>query len=150
MPNENNQGFYDQNKYYSNYAARISSRKSQKKVRNTHKIRKKKKSIKKSVKSSEGGFEGCFTVASLLLTGSAIMSTLPSEKGKLSISQSVSVSEGSISLGHHVYHKSKGWLKQAACVKPLIDLYSWLDMRAYKALGLKPPIRQYKLSRVLS
>ena len=69
------------------------------------------------------------------------MSTFPSDKGAISNSQSVEVSEGSIILGHHVYDKGRGWLRKAARVKPLVNLYSKLDMSAYKALGIKPPAK---------
>ena len=60
--------------------------------------------------------------------------------------QAVEVTNGSLRLGHHVYHRGKGWLKQAARSKPMSDLYSRLDMDAYKALGLKPPVKQMKVS----
>ena len=91
-------------------------------------------------------FENCVAMASLLLTGSAIMSTFPSDRGAISSSQSVEASEGSIILGHHVYDKGKGWLRKAARVRPLVNIYSKLDMSAYKALGVKPPAKQCKVS----
>ena len=71
-----------------------------------------------------------------LLTGSTILSTLPTSDGCVSSAQSVNVCQGSLKLGHHIYHKGKGWLKQAARKKPMINLYSRLDMDAYKALEL--------------
>ena len=75
----------------------------------------------------------------ILLTGSVILSTLPTDKGYISSAQDDNISDGSIMLDHHVYHKGKGRLKKAARVKPMAELYSRLDMSAYKALGIKPP-----------
>ena len=81
-----------------------------------------------------------------LLTGSAILSSLPSDQAQVSHAQVSAVSHGKLIMGHHVYHKSRGWLKQAARVKPMVKLYSRLDMAAYKALGLKPPAKQATVS----
>ena len=82
----------------------------------------------------------------VLLTRSAIMSSLPSNEGQVSSAQVAEVSHGSLVLGHHVYHKGRGWLKQAARSKPMVNLYSRLDISAYKALGLKPPAKQLSVS----
>ena len=84
--------------------------------------------------------------AAILLTGSAILSSVPTQVGTVSSSQAVDVSNGSLIIGHHVFNKGKGWLRQAARVKPMIELYSRLDMSAYKALGVKPPAKQSKMS----
>ena len=77
-----------------------------------------------------------------LITGSVILSSLPSDQGEISTSQVAAVHQGRLVLGHHVYHRQRGWLKQAARAKPMIALHSKVDMSAYKALGLKPPARQ--------
>ena len=63
------------------------------------------------------------------------------------MAQAVNVSHGSIVLGHHVHNREKGWLKKAARVKPMVELYSRLDMSAYKSLGIKPPSKQCSVSR---
>ena len=81
-----------------------------------------------------------------LLTGSAILSSLPSDLGQVSPAQVAAVSHGKIILGHHVHHKSRGWLRQVARFKPMVKLYSRLDMSVYKALGLKPPAKQAVVS----
>ena len=90
--------------------------------------------------------KGVITVALAMLTGSAILSSLPSDSGSMSKAQVAEVRHGELVLGHHVYHRGRGWLKQAARVKPVVQLYSRLDMGAYKALGLKPPAKQAKVS----
>ena len=77
-----------------------------------------------------------------LLIGSAILSTLPSGPGHESPTQVAAVSQGKVVIGHHTYHKVKGWVKQSAKAKPMVCLQSKLDMSAYKALGLKPPMKQ--------
>ena len=56
------------------------------------------------------------------------------------------VSQGRLVIGHHVYHRGRGWLKQAARSKPIVRLNSRIDMNAYKSLGLKPPAKQAKVS----
>ena len=86
-------------------------------------------------------------IAMILITGSIILSSLPSNKGEVSSAQQVAaVSQGRLVLGHHVYHKSRGWMKKAARTKPMVRLNSRLDMNAYKSLGLKPPTKQAKIS----
>ena len=85
-------------------------------------------------------------LAMTLITGSAILSSLPSAQGEISSSQVAAVNQGRLVLGHHVYHRGKGWLRQAARTKPMVGLHSRLDMSAYKALGLKPPTKQAKSS----
>ena len=94
----------------------------------------------------EGVNKKVIALSMTLLTGSVILSSLPSSQGSVSSAQSVNVSEGTLKLGHYVYYKGKGWLKQAARHKPMIDLYSRLDMNAYKALAIKPPDRQFRVS----
>ena len=91
-------------------------------------------------------YEKWFGLALVLVTGSAILSSMPSGEGQLSSAQAVNVSQGSLVLGHHVFSHGKGWLKQAARKKPMIELYSKLDMSAYKALGVKPLSKQCKVS----
>ena len=81
-----------------------------------------------------------------LLTGSAILSSLPSSQGEISSAQVAEVSQGKLVIGHHVYCEGKGWLKQATRSKPMVGLNSKLDMSAYKALGLKPPAKQANIS----
>ena len=78
----------------------------------------------------------------ICLTGSAILSTFPSVPGFASSTQVASVTQGSLVLGHHVHDKIRGWVRQSAKKKPTVSLKSKLDMSAYKALGLKPPVRQ--------
>ena len=85
-------------------------------------------------------------LAMTLMTGSVILSSLPSQRGNLSNAQVAYVSQGKLVIGHHVFSKGRGWLRQAARVKPMIALHSRIDMSAYKALGLKPPAKQAKSS----
>ena len=58
-----------------------------------------------------------------LLTGSVILSTMSSDIGDASNAQVAAVSEGRLVIGHHVYHKDRGWLRQAARSKPLVSLH---------------------------
>ena len=91
-------------------------------------------------------YQRLFGLVMILITGSAILSLVPSSQGQVSSVQTVEVSNGSLKLGHHIYNRGKGWLKQAARSKPMVKLYSRLDMSAYKALGIKPPEKQFKVS----
>ena len=85
-------------------------------------------------------------LAMTLITGSVILSSLPSDKGELSSAQVAHVSQGKLVIGHHVYAKGRGWLKQAARAKPMLALHTIIDMSAYKAMGLRPPAKQAKSS----
>ena len=78
----------------------------------------------------------------ICLTGSANQSTFPSVPGHATSTQVASVTQGNLVLGHHVHDKIRGWIRQSAKRKPTVRLESKLDMSAYKALGLKPPVRQ--------
>ena len=92
--------------------------------------------------NSKSVIEGLVSLAMICLTGSAILSTFASVPGHATSSQVASVTQGSIVLGHHVHDKIRGWVRQSAKRKPTVTLESKLDMSAYKALGLKPPIKQ--------
>ena len=107
-----------------------------------------KKSKKVGLPTHDNGeiAESMVLLVMTLLTGSVILSSLPSGQGQVSHAQVAAVSQGKLVMGHHVYHKSRGWLKQAARVKPMVRLYSRLDMSAYKALRLKPPAKQIMVS----
>ena len=100
-------------------------------------ITKRNKNVGLPTHDSYGVSEALVMLVTTLLTGSAILSSLPSDPGQVSPAQVAAVSHGKIILGHHVHHKSRGWLKQAARVKPMVKLYSRLDISAYKELGLQ-------------
>ena len=109
------------------------------------------KQAQDSWKAATNGNDNSFTVSIvelilILLSCSAILSSLPASQGQVSSAQDVQVKGGSIVLGHHVHSKSRGWVRQAARNKPMVELYSRLDMGAYKELGLKPPSKQIKVS----
>ena len=108
----------------------------------------KKKSRKSRLPTHDGaGVSECVAMlVAALFTGSAILSSPPPDQGDASPAQVAVVHHGKLIMGHHVYDKSRGWLKQAARVKPMVRLYSRVDMSAYRALGLKPPAKKVVVS----
>ena len=80
----------------------------------------------------------CLVKAMLtIMTGSAIMSALP--EGHASQTQAELVMQVGGKLGHHVYDKNRGWIRQESKPKPMILVQSRVDRSAYAALQLSAP-----------
>ena len=154
-------GFYHENKSFDMYSSSFNSQKNIKEViRAKQKIgvtrpgqlkrgkisKIKSKKVRQPTLVNNEILMNIAALTLVMLTGTAILSTLPSQQGNVSSAQAAEVSNGTLVLGHHVYHKGKGWLRQGARAKPMVELYSRLDMSAYKALGLKPPAKQVRVS----
>ena len=59
--------------------------------------------------------------------------------GQASGSQLVLVTQMGQKLGHCVYSKQRGWVRQAAKSKPMVMVQSRIDLPAYMALQIRPP-----------
>ena len=79
-----------------------------------------------------------------IMAASAIMSALP--EGHASQTQAALVKQSGGKFSHHVFDKSKGWLRKAAKLKPMVLVQSRVDLSAYTALQLKPPGRTTRVS----
>jgi hypothetical protein len=79
-----------------------------------------------------------------IMTGSVIKSTMT--EGQASPSQRTLVSSMGQKLGHHVYTKQKGWIRQAAKAKPMVLVQARVDQAAYMALQIRPPSTMTRVS----
>jgi hypothetical protein len=72
------------------------------------------------------------------------LSALP--EGHASQTQAALVIQSGEKLAHHVYDRSKGWLRRAAKQKPMVLVQSRVDFSAYTALQLRPPSKPVRVS----
>ena len=79
-----------------------------------------------------------------IMTGSAIMSALP--EGSASTAQAAVVTQSGSKLGHHVYNKTRGWMRQASKPKPMMMVQSRVDLPAYAALKLRAPVHPLRIA----
>ena len=79
-----------------------------------------------------------------ILAGSSILSALP--EGHASPTQVALVTQAGSKLSHHVFDKSRGWIRQASKPKPMILVQSRVDRSAYAALHISPPSHPVRVS----
>ena len=97
------------------------------------------KKFKKAGSASHCNINAVVTALSIIMTGTAIMST--AVKGNVSATQSVFVAQaGSMaSLEHHVFVKNVGWVLQGAKKRPMAVVEAEVDISAYLTLRVPVP-----------
>ena len=100
-------------------------------------LKKNKKKAKKKAGQPTLGTNLTLSTVLTIMAGSAIMSVKTGDYA--SPAQAALVTQQGPTLGHHVYSKSRGWMKQAAKAKPMVLVQAKADIAAYMSLQIRPP-----------